>query len=411
MTTDSPTPSPIVLIHGLWLTPLSWEYWVERFEGKGHRVLAPAWPGLDKPIEELRRNTAPYERLGITEITDHYDAIIRGLDEPPIIIGHSFGGLITMLLLDRGLGASAVAISPAQPKGVLTLPPAQARVASVALRNPANRHKAQMLTEKQFHYGFTNTLSEAESKPIYDRYAVPGPGRVLFQAALANFNPNAASKINFKNDDRAPLLIMANGKDHTVPAASARATFKLQSKSKATTVLREYADRPHLTAGVVGWEEIADYALDWTTHHLARRQASGRRDRLTGYGSHLTRIPRQGARATSTPAGIPRGQSVTTDLGRPTGAVEHRPLHCGVAGQLVHPRRVVVREPAGGIAHSQVGRNAVCASSERAGRSGFASWVGQRRRVDSPPAPLVRSSAGQPGSCADSLESRGLRRQ
>ena len=275
MTTDSPTRSPIVLIHGLWLTPLSWEYWVERFEGKGHRVLAPAWPGLDKPIEELRRNTAPYERLGITEITDHYDAIIRGLDEPPIIIGHSFGGLITMLLLDRGLGASAVAISPAQPKGVLTLPPAQARVASVALRNPANRHKAQMLTEKQFHYGFTNTLSEAESKPIYDRYAVPGPGRVLFQAALANFNPNAASKINFKNDDRAPLLIMANGKDHTVPAASARATFKLQSKSKATTVLREYADRPHLTAGVVGWEEIADYALDWTTHHLAAAKQAG----------------------------------------------------------------------------------------------------------------------------------------
>jgi non-heme chloroperoxidase len=180
-----------------------------------------------------------------------------------------------MLLLDRGLGASAVGISPAQPKGVLTLPPAQARVASVALRNPANRHKAQMLTEKQFHYGFTNTLSEAESKPIYDRYAVPGPGRVLFQAALANFNPNAASKINFKNDDRAPLLIMANGKDHTVPAASARATFKLQSRSKATTVLREYSDRPHLTAGVAGWEEIADYALDWTTHHLASADQAG----------------------------------------------------------------------------------------------------------------------------------------
>ena len=132
-----------------------------------------------------------------------------------------------------------------------------------------------MLTEKQFHYGFTNTLSEAESKPIYDRYAVPGPGRVLFQAGLANFNPNAASKINFKNDDRAPLLIMANGKDHTVPAASARATFKLQSKSKATTVLREYPDRPHLTAGVVGWEEIPDYALDWTTHHLTSAKQAG----------------------------------------------------------------------------------------------------------------------------------------
>ena len=259
----------IVFIHGLWLTSQSWERFEAFFTDAGYNVVAPEWPRKHGDVAEIRRTSDRVAGLGIAEIAGHYEAFIRGLDAPPILIGHSFGGLITMLLLDRGLGASAVAISPAQPKGVLTLPPAQARVASVALRNPANRHKAQMLTEKQFHYGFTNTLSEAESKPIYDRYAVPGPGRVLFQAALANFNPNAASKINFKNDDRAPLLIMANGKDHTVPAASARATFKLQSKSKSTTVLREYADRPHLTAGVAGWEEIADYALDWTTHHLA----------------------------------------------------------------------------------------------------------------------------------------------
>ena len=272
---DAPTGRTIVLIHGMWMTPLSWEHWISRYGETGQRVLAPAWPGLEAEPAELRGDPSPLRGLSIPDIVGHYGTIIQGLERPPIIIGHSFGGLITMLLLDRGLGASAVAISPAQPKGVLTLPPAQARVASVALRNPANRHKAQMLTEKQFHYGFTNTLSEAESKPIYDRYAVPGPGRVLFQAALANFNPNAASKINFKNDDRAPLLIMANGKDHTVPAASARATFKLQSKSKATTVLREYADRPHLTAGVAGWEEIADYALDWTTHHLARAKQAG----------------------------------------------------------------------------------------------------------------------------------------
>jgi non-heme chloroperoxidase len=275
VTTDPPHSSPpIVLIHGLWLTPLSWEYWIERFEGRGHQVLAPAWPGLDRPIEELRRDTSPYERLGLTEITDHYAAIVRGLDAPPIIMGHSFGGLITQLLLDRGLGAAGVAISPAQPKGVLALPLAQARVASVALRNPANRHKAQMLTEKQFHYGFTNTLSEEESKPIYERYAVPGPGRVLFQAGLANFNPKAASRVNFKNDNRAPLLIMANGKDHTVPASSARAIFKLQSRSKAPTVLREYPDRSHYTVGQAGWEEVADYALDWAMHHLAPRQAN-----------------------------------------------------------------------------------------------------------------------------------------
>jgi non-heme chloroperoxidase len=269
------TKTPVVFIHGLWLHSSSWQSWADLFQAAGHPTYTPAWPGEADTIEQTRAHPEAQAGKGLVEIIGHHADFLRSLDTKPIIIGHSFGGLITMLLLDRGLGASAVAISPAQPKGVLTLPPAQARVASVALRNPANRHKAQMLTEKQFHYGFTNTLSEAESKPIYDRYAVPGPGRVLFQAALANFNPNAASKINFKNDDRAPLLIMANGKDHTVPAASARATFKLQSKSKATTVLREYADRPHLTAGVVGWEEIADYALDWTTHHLASAKQAG----------------------------------------------------------------------------------------------------------------------------------------
>ena len=158
MTTDTPDAAPaaqkpaIVLVHGLWLTPLSWEGWKQRFESKGHTVLAPAWPGLEGTVEEVRRSTSRYERLGIKEITDHYDGIIRGLGAPPVIMGHSFGGLITQLLLDRGLGASAVAISPAQIKGVYILPPAQAKVASVALKNPANRHKTQMHTPEEFHY-------------------------------------------------------------------------------------------------------------------------------------------------------------------------------------------------------------------------------------------------------------------
>ena len=271
MTTDPPASTkPIVLIHGLWLTPLSWEYWIERFERRGHRVIAPAWPGLDRPIEEQRRDTSPIDRLGIKEVVDHYDTIVRGLEEPPIIMGHSFGGLITMLLLDRNLGAAGVAISPAQPKGVLILPLPQARVASVALRNPANRHKAQMLTPKQFHYGFTNLLTLEQSQPIYERYAVPGPGRVLFQAGLANFNPNAPSKIDFKNPQRAPLLVMANDKDHTVPASSARATYKLQSRSPSLTELKEYRDRSHFTVGQDGWEEVADYALDWAVRQSTR---------------------------------------------------------------------------------------------------------------------------------------------
>ena len=269
MTTDTPDAAAaarkpaIVLIHGLWLTPLSWEGWQQRFESKGHTVLAPAWPGLEGTVPEVRQHASRYERLGIKEITDHYDAVIRGLDAPPVIMGHSFGGLITQLLLNRGLGASAVAISPAQIKGVYILPVAQAKVASVALKNPANRHKTQMLTPEEFHYGFTNTLTVEESKPIYDRLAVPGPGRVLFEAAFANFTPHAVTAVSRHNSSRAPLLFLANGKDHTVPAVVTRAAYKIQQKTGALTELTDYPDRSHSTFAQDGWEQVADDSLDW----------------------------------------------------------------------------------------------------------------------------------------------------
>jgi non-heme chloroperoxidase len=273
MPTDTPDAAPatprqtIVLIHGLWLTPLSWEGWKQRFEARGHQVLAPAWPGLEGSVEELRANTAPYERLGVKEIADHYDRIVRGLERPPIVMGHSFGGLITQLLLDRGLGAAGVAVHPAPIKGVLGLPFSQLKVAWVALKSPANRHKAQMLTPEQFHYGFTNTMTLEQSRPIYDRLAVPGPGRTLFQAGLANFNPNAVTKVNRHNSSRAPLLMLAGGKDHTVPASTVRAAYKLQKKSGAVTEIEEYPERSHFTVGQDGWEAVADHALDWAVAH------------------------------------------------------------------------------------------------------------------------------------------------
>ena len=261
----------IVLVHGLWLNPVSWEGWKEHFEGKGHQVLAPAWPGLEGPVEEVREHPARFERLGVKEITDSYEGVIRDLDSPPpIIIGHSFGGLVTQLLLDRGLGAAGVALHPAQIKGVLGLPYPQLKVAWVALKNPANVHRAIMLTPEQFHYGFTNKLSEAESRPIYDRLAVPGPGRTLFQAGLANFNPNAVSKIDRHKSDRAPLLMIAGGKDHTVPASSVRAAYKIQKKTGAVTELKEYPDRSHYTFGEEGWEAVADHALDWALSQVAQ---------------------------------------------------------------------------------------------------------------------------------------------
>jgi alpha-beta hydrolase superfamily lysophospholipase len=266
-TADRTGPDTIVLVHGLWLTPLSWEKWIDRFKSKGYNVIAPAWPGMEGDVEQIRRNTEPYERVGVQEIADHYERIIRALDKPPIIIGHSFGGLITQILLDRGLGAAGVAISPAPIKGILALPFSSLKVASVAVKNPANRHKAVALTPSEFHYGFTNTLSEEESARAYERYAVPGPGRVLFQAAFANFTPHAATSVQTKNGSRAPLLLVGNGKDHTVPASVTRSAFKIQRKSQSPTELKEYPQRSHYTFAQEGWEEVADYALEWATQH------------------------------------------------------------------------------------------------------------------------------------------------
>jgi alpha-beta hydrolase superfamily lysophospholipase len=227
---------------------------------------------MEGEVEELRRDPSPMNGLGVTEIVDHYDALVRGLDEPPVIMGHSFGGLITELLLDRGLGATGVAISPAQIKGVLRLPPAQIRVTTPVLRNPANKNRTVELSPKQFNYAFTNALmTDEEARSAYERYEVPGPGRVLFQAAFANFNPNAATKVDFHKDDRPPLLVIGNSEDHTVPASVAREAAHRLSKSKAVVDYKEFMGRPHFTAGAPGWEEVADYALDWAMRHVGSR--------------------------------------------------------------------------------------------------------------------------------------------
>jgi alpha-beta hydrolase superfamily lysophospholipase len=277
MTADTPdpaTPDTIVLIHGLWLTPLSWEHWIGRYDGLGYRVIAPTWPGMDADIEDLRRDPSSMAGVGITEITDRYDGIIRALDTPPIIMGHSFGGLVTQLLLDRGLGSAGVAMHPAPVKGVLRLPVSALRSAFPVLRNPLNRNRAVPLTPKQFHYGFTNTVSEEESRAVYERYHVPGPGRVLFQAATANLNPHAATKVDFKSESRAPLLVVGGGKDHTVPASMAKEAATRQSKAKSATEYKEYPGRSHYTLGQEGWEEVADYALDWAIKHATAHPAA-----------------------------------------------------------------------------------------------------------------------------------------
>jgi pimeloyl-ACP methyl ester carboxylesterase len=266
MSTEASEPS-VVLVHGLWLTPRSWEGWVTRFEGRGRQVLAPPWPRIEGDVEDIRRDPSPLNGLGVTEIVDHYAEVVRGLDRPPIIIGHSFGGLVTELLLDRGLGVAGVALSPAPVKGVLRLPLAQLRASLPVLKNPANRNRTVELTPQQFHYAFTNTMSDADAKEAYDRYEIPGPGRPLFEAAFANLNPNAPSKVDFRNDRRPPLLVIGNGEDHTVPASVSKEAAKRLAKSGAVVEYREYPGRPHFTAGAPGWEEVADNALEWATRH------------------------------------------------------------------------------------------------------------------------------------------------
>jgi pimeloyl-ACP methyl ester carboxylesterase len=259
-------PKNIVLIPGLWLTALSWEHWVERYSARGFHVVARSWPGMEGDIAALRENPSAIEQLGVGEIVEHYDRIIRELDSAPIIIGHSFGGLFTQILLDHGLGAAGVAIDSAPARGVFTLPWSTLKSSFPVLKNPANNHRAVKLTPDEFHYAFTNNMTDEESKKIYERYAVPGPGRVLFQAALANFRSNAPTTVNFRNNDRAPLLIISGSEDHVSPPSLNRATARLQHRSTALTAYKEFPKRAHFILGQPGWQEVADFALSWAQH-------------------------------------------------------------------------------------------------------------------------------------------------
>ncbi|MFJ8834059.1 alpha/beta hydrolase [Micromonospora aurantiaca] len=253
----------IVLIHGLWMTSRSWEHWAQRYSARGFQVLTPAWPGMDREVEDLRADPAPIAAQRIADIADHYAAIIRDLPRPPIIMGHSFGGLIAQLLADRRLGAAVVAVHPAPVRGVLKLPPATLRSGYSILHNPANRHRAVPFTPEDFRYAFGNTISQEQSDAAWERYAVPGAGHVLFEAAFANLDPNSATEIDKKRSDRAPLLITAGGEDHVVPASLATSIANLYRSSTALTGYREFPGRSHFVGGEPGWEEEADFALEW----------------------------------------------------------------------------------------------------------------------------------------------------
>jgi pimeloyl-ACP methyl ester carboxylesterase len=264
------TPTTIVLIHGLWMTPRSWEHWIDRYSGRGHQVIAPAWPGMEGEVEELRRDPSPIARQTVPEILDHYERIIDKLDHPPIIMGHSFGGAFAQVLLDRGVGAAGVAIDPGPPKGVLKLPFSTIRSSWSILRNPSNKREAVAITPTQFRYAFANTLTEDESLNAYQRYAVPGSGGVLFEGAMANVKSHSPFRIDWGKADRAPLLIVGGGSDHVVPPSLSRSIFNHYS-GPSTVEYKEFPGRSHYTVGQDGWEDVADAALTWAVDHATTR--------------------------------------------------------------------------------------------------------------------------------------------
>lgn len=255
--------TPVLFIHGLWLHASSWEPWMHLFRDAGYEPLAPGWPGDGETVEASRADAEAIGDHGIDDVTDHFAAIIATLPAPPILVGHSFGGMIAQKLLGRGLGVAAVAIDAAQIKGVLPVPLSALRATLPVFKNPANRHRAVSLTSEQFRFAFANAVSEKESDELFEHWTIPAPGRPLFEAASANFDPHSPAKVATENEDRGPLLLITGGKDHTVPEAVTRATLKQYRHSDAVTDFLEFPDRSHSLTIDSGWRAVADASLAW----------------------------------------------------------------------------------------------------------------------------------------------------
>jgi non-heme chloroperoxidase len=252
---------PVVFVHGLWLLPSSWDRWAEKFDAAGYVSLMPGWPDDPETVEDATANPDVFARKSVGQIADHLEEIVAKLSQKPAIIGHSFGGLLSQILAGRGLASVAVAIDPAPFRGVLPLPVSALKSASPVLRNPANRQRAVPLTYEQFRYGFTNAVSEEEAKQLYEDFAVPASGTPIFQAASANLNPWTEAKVDSKNPERGPLLIISGELDHTVPWSIANASYKKQRRNQQVTEIVEVPGRGHSLTIDSGWAEVADIAL------------------------------------------------------------------------------------------------------------------------------------------------------
>ena len=254
---------PLMLIHGAWLSARSWENYVDYFGKRGFAVSAPEWPRKHGDVEEMRETAEESAGLGVQEIVDHYASLIDELAQPPVLVGHSYGGLFVELLLDRGLGRAGVAMSPAPPKGILKLPFSTLKAGSPALAHPSKRHGVVTLTLEEFTYGFVNTFTPENAAAAYERYAVPETGQIFYEAGFANFHLHPPTEVQFKNAERAPLLIVGADDDNTVPASLSKAQFKRYESSAAKTDYLEFEGRPHLHMAAADWQEVAAAIDSW----------------------------------------------------------------------------------------------------------------------------------------------------
>jgi len=265
---------PVVFVHGLWLLPNSWDWWRDLFESAGYSAVAPGWPDDPETVAEANAHPEVFAGKSIKEVADHLAGVIGELRQKPAIVGHSFGGLMAQILAGRGLSAATVAIDPAPFQGVLPLPISALRSASPVLANPLNKGRAVPLTYDQFRYAFVNAVPVDEAHLLYETYAVPAPGEPLFQAAFANFNPWTEDKVDTKNPDRGPLLILDGELDHVVPWSIANASFKQQRKNPGVTEITKVPGRGHSLTIDAGWREVAELSLEFVRRFVQPRTAA-----------------------------------------------------------------------------------------------------------------------------------------
>lgn len=264
-----PHTYPVMFIHGLWIHGSAWRPWQDLFEAEGYETSAPGWPGDGPTVEATRADPSALDGVGILDICHHYAELIEAMPVRPIVVGHSFGGLIAQELLDNGFAVAAVAIDPAPIKGVKVLPFSQLRSSFPVLGNPANRGRTVSLTAKEFRYSFGNTLTEEESGALHAAWTIPGPGRPLFEDATANFVRNSPAAVDSHHGVRGPLLLVSGSEDHTVPRSVTEAVVELYADNPSVTDYQLIEGRGHSLTLDSGWRDVAAVALKW----IARQEA------------------------------------------------------------------------------------------------------------------------------------------